>query len=200
MKSVGAKITITGLSINLILFFVKLYVGISVNSLCVYCDAINNLGDTFACCVAIMGFFVSKRLNEVKSTRLQILCTFVIECVVSVTGIYFVYNGFERMLYPLPVTYSDKYAILISITVLVKILMAVMYKISDKKANSTVLKALVLDSILDCFVTIFSLMSILLVTKVNFAIDGIFAIITGSVVSINAVKEVICQGKYLVNN
>lgn len=200
MKNIGVKIAAAGLTLNLLLFFVKLYVGISINSLAVYCDAINNLGDTLACIVAIMGFFLSKRLCDTKSKRLQSLCTFVIEGFIAITGIYFVYNGIERILYPLPVTYSDKYAVLISVTVLVKIFMAIMYKFADKNVESAVLKALMLDSVLDCFVTVFSLMSILLVVKVGFAIDGVLAIVAGTFIAVNAAKETVEHAKYLVNN
>ncbi len=200
MKNIGVKIAAAGLTLNLLLFFVKLYVGISINSLAVYCDAINNLGDTLACIVAIMGFFLSKRLCDTKSKRLQSLCTFVIEGFIAITGIYFVYNGIERILYPLPVTYSDKYAVLISVTVLVKIFMAIMYKFADKNVESAVLKALMLDSVLDCFVTVFSLMSILLVVKVGFAIDGVLAIVAGTFIAVNAAKETVEHAKYLINN
>lgn len=200
MKGVGIKATAIGVFANLLLFFIKLYIGISANSLAVYCDAVNNLGDTLACAVALAGFFAVKRLDETRSCRLQSLCTFVIELVITFTGCYFVYNGLERMLYPLPVTYSKKYALLIAVTIPAKALMAAMYKAFNKKADSAVLKALILDGVLDCFVTLFALMSLLLVAKVNYAVDGVFAIITGSAITITAVRELISQAKYLINN
>ncbi|MGN0524297.1 MAG: cation diffusion facilitator family transporter [Eubacterium sp.] len=200
MRGVGIKATCIGIFVNLMLFFVKLYIGISANSLAVYCDAVNNLGDTLACAVALAGFLALKRLDEKRANRLQSLCTFVIELVITFTGGYFVYNGLERLLYPLPVTYSKKYAVLIAVTVLVKALMAVMYKVFNKKADSAVLKAMILDSVLDCFITLFALMSLILVVKVNYAVDGVFAIITGSAITVTAIRELISQVKYLIND
>ena len=200
MKRVGIKATVIGGVANLLLFFIKLYVGISANSLAVYCDAVNNLGDTLACIIALLGFFALKSLDEKRASRLQSLCTFVIELLIAFTGCYFVYNGLERMMYPLPVTYIKRYAILIGVTIVVKALMAVMYRAFNKKIDSAVLKALILDSALDCFITLFALMSLILVNKVNFAIDGIFAIITGSAITVAAIREVIGQAKYLINN
>lgn len=200
MKHNGIVAASIGLGANLLLFLAKLYVGISSNSLAIYCDAINNLGDTFACIIAILGFLLAKKLNEIMAKRAQSLCTFVISIVITVTGLYFVYNGIERLLYPLPVSYSIKYVIVISATIAVKILMGVMYIYHNKKQDSTILKAMVLDSFLDCFVTLFALMSLLLVSKVNFAIDGIFAIITGAIISITAIKNIISESKYLITN
>ena len=52
----GIKIAAFGIVCNFLLFLVKLFVGISSNSLAVYCDSINNLGDIFASLIALFGF------------------------------------------------------------------------------------------------------------------------------------------------
>lgn len=200
MKRFGLVATLIGFFANFGLFLTKLYVGISTNSLAIYCDAINNLGDTFSCAIVVLGFVLIRRTSENKSNRIQSLFTFVISIVIAISGIYFVYNGADRILYPLPVSYTVKYAIIIILTVFAKILMGIMYAIFNKKEKSTMLKALVLDSFLDCLVTIFALMSLFLIGKINFAVDGIFAIIAGGIITVTAIKNIINEGKYLVNN
>lgn len=200
MKKIGIIATILGVVLNLGLFFTKLYVGISTNSLSIYCDAINNLGDTFACIIATMGFVLTVKMSEIKSDRLQSLCTFVINIFIAVTGGYFVYNGLERLMYPLKIAYSTEYAIIIIATIAVKIAMGFMFSAFNKKAQSPVLKALVLDSFLDCAITLFVLIGLFLIGKLNLAVDGIFAIITGSIICISAVKGLLEQAKYLINN
>jgi divalent metal cation (Fe/Co/Zn/Cd) transporter len=200
MKGAGTKATIFGIATNFLLFLTKLYIGISSNSLPIYCDAINNLGDTFACIIGLLGFFLIKKLNETKSLRAQSLCTFVISLIIAVSGIYFVYNGIERTMYPLPINYTHKYVYAIAVTIGVKIIMGIVYIFFNKKQKSSVLSALVLDSFLDCFITAFALMSLVLVTKINFAADGIFAIVTGLIITVSAVKNVINESKFLINN
>lgn len=189
-----------GIGSNFLLFLIKLYVGISSNSLAIYCDAINNLGDTFACIVALLGFILAKKLGGRKSDRTQSLFTFIISLVIAVSGGYFVYSGLERVLYPLPISYTKKYVFLIIATIFAKILMGIMYIWFNKKEGSPMLKALVLDSFLDCFVTTFAVMGLLLVAKVNYAVDGIFAVVTGSIITVSAVKNIIAQSKYLIND
>lgn len=200
MKNLHIKAVSIGAILNVLLFFVKLYVGISSNSLSVYCDAINNLGDTFACMIALLGFVIAKRTGEKKQLKIQSLCTFVISMIICVTGAYFVYNGLERLMYPLQISYSNQYAVIITVTVFIKILMGFMYIAFNKKKPSPVLKALITDSFLDCAVTIFALMGLFLITKVKFAADGIFAVIIGTMITVEAFKNLIEQAKFLVND
>lgn len=200
LKNVGIIGTLSGTIVNFVLFLVKLYIGISSNSLSIYCDAVNNLGDTFACIIALAGFVLIKKLNETRSLRTQSLFTFVISLIIAVTGAYFAYNGLERTLYPLPISYSDKYAAVITATIFVKIVMGVVYITLNKKQPSAVLKALILDSFLDCFVTLSALMGLFLITRINYAADGIFAIVTGTIITVSAVRNIIKESKYLINN
>lgn len=200
MKNIHITAVSIGGLVNLGLFFAKLYVGISSNSLAVYCDAINNLGDAFACIIGIIGFVIAKKTSERKQKRIQSLCTFVISIIICVTGAYFVYNGMERLMYPLKISYSNEYALIISITIAVKIIMGVMFIAFNKREPSPVLKALVTDSFLDCGITLFTLMGLFLIVKVQFAVDGIFAIVIGTAVTVSSLKNLIQQAKYLVND
>lgn len=198
MKKTGIIAATIGTVSNFALFVVKLYVGISTNSLAVYCDAINNLGDTLACGIALLGFYLASRMIERRSARVQSLCTFVISIIIGVSGAYFVYNGLERMMYPLPISYSSTYAYIVAGTIVAKVLMGIMYYLFNKKSSSPVLDALIVDSFLDCFVTLCALMGLVLVNKIYFAIDGFCAIISGSIITISAIKSIITQSKFLV--
>lgn len=189
-----------GAAVNFVLFAVKLYIGISSNSLSVYLDAINNAGDILVCIIALISFILIKKLGGRESARAQSLCSFVVYIVITVTGCYFIYNGIERIMYPMPVSYTYKYAAAISATIPVKILLGLFYRKFNKKAQSPVLSALERDSFLDCFVTLFSLMSIILVPMVQFAADGIFAVITGSIITVGAVKNVKKEILFLVRD
>ena len=200
MKNVRLYAVLGGLIINFALFLTKLYIGISSGSLTIYCDAVNNLGDTFACGISVFGFIMIKRLGEKQSDRAQSLCTFVISLLIAATGIYFVYNGLERMMYPIPVRSSSRYLTVLCITIGIKICLGFMFRAVNRKAPSPVVKALALDSFLDCFITLAAIMSLVLISKVNYAVDGIFAIITGSAVSVSAIKNIVFETKYLINN
>ncbi|MGN1328353.1 MAG: cation diffusion facilitator family transporter [Eubacterium sp.] len=200
MGKVGIKASLFGVIINFLLFLLKLYVGISTNSLSVYCDSINNLGDTFSCLIGLLGFYLVIKLEEKRGRRAQSLASFVIGAVVTITGAYFAYSGLERLMYPTPISYSVNYATLILLTVFVKLGMGVFYLHVNKKSPSPVIKTLALDSFMDTFVTLAAFLGFTLAEKINFAVDGIVAVIMGIAVAVTALKTVISQTKYLINN
>jgi cation diffusion facilitator family transporter len=189
-----------GCAVNFALFLTKLYIGIASNSLSIYCDAVNNLGDTFACVIAILGFLLSFKLGENEGQRAQSLASFVIGLFITVCGIYFIYNGIDRVFYPLPISYSVRYAMVIVATIGIKILLGVMFFFANKKAPSPILKALLLDSFLDCFITLFAIMGLFLVNRINVAVDGFFAIVCGTAITVSAIKNIISESKFLIIN
>lgn len=202
MEKRGIKIAVFGISCNFLLFLIKLYVGISSNSLAVYCDSVNNLGDTFSSLIALFGFiFILKsNSNARKNTRVQALCSFIIGSIVAVTGAYCVYTGLERFIYPVPVSYSYKYAVLIVLTAFVKLVMAMVYIIGNRKSPSPVYKALILDSFLDFGITIMAVIGFFLIQKLNYAADGVFGIIIGIIILFTSAKSVFEQAKILIND
>lgn len=199
MGKTGVKAAIFGLTVNFALFLIKLYVSISSGSLAIYCDGINNLGDTLSCIIALVGFALAIRLDEKKSSRAQSLASFVIGLILAFTGAYFAYNGIERLLYPVPISFLYKYAILISVTALAKLIIGIVYFKINKKHASPVYKTLIMDSFLDCAITLTTLISLTLSVKINFAIDSILSIVIGITVAISAVKTLWAQCKYLIN-
>ena len=199
MGKTGVKAAIFGLTVNFALFLIKLYVSISSGSLAIYCDGINNLGDTLSCIIALVGFALAIRLDEKKSSRAQSLASFVIGLILAFTGAYFAYNGIERLMYPVPISFLNKYEILISVTALEKMILGIVYFKINKKHASPVYKTLIMDSFLDCAITLTTLISLTLSVKINFAIDSILSIVIGITVAISAVKTLWAQCKYLIN-
>lgn len=200
MGKTGVKAAVFGLTVNFALFLIKLYVSISSGSLAIYCDGINNLGDTLSCIIALVGFALAIRLDEKKSSRAQSLASFVIGLILEFTGAYFAYNGIERLMYPVPISFLYKYAILISVTALAKLIMGIVYFKINRKHTSPVYKTLIMDSFLDCAVTLSTLISLTLSVKINFAIDSILSIVIGIAVATSAVKTLWAQCKYLIND
>lgn len=200
LGKLGVKTAVFGLAANFGLFLIKLYISVSSNSLSVYCDAVNNLADTLSCAVAFAGFIIILKLDERRSKRVQSLASFLIGIALTVTGLYFAYNGIERLMYPTAVSFSKKYAVLLVITIFVKIIMGIIYVSINRKQNSPVFIALIIDSFLDSAVTLAALLGLSLTIKINYAVDGLVSVIIGIAVASSALKSVINQAKYLVND
>lgn len=200
LKKYGAGACTFGIFMNFALFAAKLYVALSANSLSVYCDSVNNLLDVISCVLGLVAFILCARLDDRQAQRLQSLCTFVIGLIITLTGVYFIYNGIQRTLYPAPITYSIIYVKMLTVTIPAKALMAYVYRRLNRGIDTSVLKALLLDSLLDCAITAFALIGLLLVPEVGFALDGAFAISLGGVITVTAVSSTLKEARHLIND
>lgn len=174
------KASVIGIAANLLLFFVKLYVGISTNCISIYVDSLNNVMDSFVCLIAMIGFCLTVKKSVYYPFglgRAEDLASFITAVVIMITGAAFGYVSLERTMYPAPVWYSTKYAFVIVITVVIKLLLGLYYRYKNKHYPSPVLYGLWIDSILDFFVTSATLMSFTLSQKLEYAVDGYFGLV-----------------------
>jgi len=186
------------IGVNLALFAVKLYVSLASFSLTVYCDAVNNFFDIFSGIIAFLGFYLGYRSLAVNKERAQSLATFIISVFIMLGGVFFIYRGLDRLMYPVKTSYTNKYVTLIAATVLVKIVLGAVLLVFNKKAPSGITRALATDSILDCGVTAFTLISIFVVSKINIAADAYFAFLCGGAITVSAVKNIVKETKLLI--
>lgn len=190
-----------GAAINLILFFTKLYIGLSVNSVAVYADALNSLLDCAVCTAstAVMLLFSSKKENYPFGTgRVDELLEFIIALVIIITGAGFAYASGERILYPVPVWYSTVYAAVIAATAAVKLLLALFFKTFGKKTGSSVIKSFSTDSLLDFFITFCTLLSFSLSKHLSFSADGFAGAIISIILIIQGIRLAVSSCRRLV--
>ena len=195
MKKLLSPVLIVAGIINLILFFTKYYIGVHTNSLCIYTDSINNLMDTLSLCLALIGIsFLQKEATDKFKFgfgRMENITTFVMSIIMTVAGCSFAYNSLSRLMTPVPVWYFTKYAIIIGFTGLVKLLLGVIFTFRYKKTRSAVLKTVMLDSYLDCAITLMTLISFALSNTVGFALDSILGLAISIVIAILGIRLII---------
>ncbi len=187
---------------NLALFLVKLYVGLSSNSISIYSDAVNSLFDSLSglitfLCLAYILKTVSKSNAIIKKT--EQLLSFIMSIVVVFVGFYFAYSSLERLMYPTPVWYLTKFLVLISLTAVVKLILFFVFREVSKKAGSPVIRVMAFDSLLDFFITCSTILSLTLSQYVNFALDAVFGIVISVMIIVSAVKLMISRAAFLIN-
>ena len=188
---------------NLVLFSVKLYVGLSSNSISIFSDAINNMFDslsglvTFICLMCVASS--AKADADPVIRKAEQLFSFIISVITTLAGFYFLYNSLERFLYPAPVWYMTKYLVLICVTAVAKLIMFMFYRLMSKKSASSVIRVLALDSLLDFFITCATVISLVLSQNAGVAVDAIFGLVISCVIIISAVKMVLSGATSLIN-
>lgn len=191
----GLQISAVLIAVNFVLFTVKLYVGLSVSSLSIYTDAMNNMLDCVTGLVALAGFvFLSKSKNKKYPFgfgRAEDMVSFVMSALIIVAGCAFAYSSLERIFYPTPVAYSMKYVYLICITAAVKLVLALYLKKQTAAVSSDIVKSMYFDSLLDFFITLSVILSFTLSVYTGITTDGIVGLVISVLIAVNGVRLLI---------
>lgn len=183
---------IAGTVLNIFLFFVKLYVSLSANSISIFSDAMNNLADSISCIVGIICMVISIKLaekgNDYLCGKIEQLLSLTLAVIVAVVGISFAYNSLERFMYPTPIWFTFKYFAMIALTAVVKLLMFFFYRVQAKKNNSAVIKVMQTDSLMDFFVTMVTLVSFVAAQYTDFMIDSFSGLVISIIIIVSAIK------------
>jgi cation diffusion facilitator family transporter len=194
IKNIGAAVAFGGAAVNLTLFLVKLYVAVSCNSLSIYLDSFNNAIDSLVCVGVGLGFILSKKGATENYPfgfgRTEGVVNFSVSVIILITGLSFAYSSLGRIIYPLPIWYSSRYALMILLTVPVKILLLAFYRRANKKVGSPVLDSLALDSKLDFFITLCSFAALTFSSQFGFSVDGIAGMIMSVILVAQGIKIV----------
>lgn len=183
----------TGAAVNLLLFFIKLYVGLSSNSVAIYADSLNSLTDFGICIAVIVGFCLgnSKKTEDYPfgKGKAEELTELLISAVILVSGAAFAYISFERILYPVPVWHSSLYVVIIAAAAAAKLALSFFFAKTSKKFGSDAMKGISTDSRLDFFITLCTLISFTLSSETGFSVDGIAGVIISIVLIAEGIKS-----------
>lgn len=181
--------------INIALAIIKMYVGLSSNSLCIMLDATNSFFDIITCIVTLIVFIFLLVPKSEKAPfgygRGEYLAGFIVAVVSVVVGGLFFVRSLNRMAMPEPVWFGWQNCVLISVAVPIKVAIGATYYVANKKIKSKAIKAIMLDSFLDTGVTATSLISFAVSSRVNYAVDAVFGIVISIVIVIVGIKMVI---------
>ena len=190
-------------ALNVALFSVKIYVGICANSISIYSDAVNNMFDSlsglaaFICFAALLSSSAVGIRDMIK--KAEQFFSFIISAIILLTGLYFAYNSLERFLYPTPISYLTRYLVMLLITVAVKLVMFFAYRGVYRITGSPVIKVMSADSILDCFITLATVLSLTVSQYVDYAVDAVFGLIISAALIISAVRMAKSSGAVILD-
>lgn len=181
-----------GAAINLLLFFIKLYIGLSTNSVAIYADSLNSLTDFAVCTAVIIGFCLSASAKTEDypfgKGRAEELTELLVSVAILASGGAFAYISFERILYPVPVWYSSAYAVIIAVTAAVKLGLSFFFSKKSRILGSDTINGIAADSRLDFLITVCTLVSFTLSSEAGFSVDGIAGVIISLLLIAEGIK------------
>ncbi|MBQ7907492.1 MAG: cation transporter [Clostridia bacterium] len=202
---VGRFAGIVGIVANILLFAVKLLVGIITSSISVIADSINNLSDTGSNIITVVGYSMSGKPADKDHPygheRIEYISSLIIAIFIGFFGVEMLITSIETIITP-PSGNKDidlALIIIMSATVLVKIAMAALNVKLGKHINSQTLKASAIDSIGDVFATLAVVAGMIITKYTSFVYtDAIIGIIIAVYIIIMGVKLVIETSNKLI--
>lgn len=172
---------VIGILINLILFILKLLVGIIVKSIAITADAFNNLSDAFSSIITIVGFKMASKPADKEHPfghgRIEYISALIIAFIVMLVGLQFTKSSFNKILNPEKVQFRIVPFILLLVSILAKIWLSKFNKYIGLKINSSALQASALDALGDVIASASVAFSFLISKWVSISLDGYIGIL-----------------------
>lgn len=180
-NSYGLLAGIIGIVINIVLFVIKLSVGLLSGSIAIMADAFNNLSDAASSVITIIGFMMSSKPADAEHPfghgRMEYISALIVAFMVMIVGIQFIKSSVERILNPESITFEIIPFILLLISIIFKLWLSRFNKYVGNKINSTALKATAVDALGDVITTSVVVSSFLISRFISVPIDGYIGVI-----------------------
>jgi len=193
---IGRNAGLIGISVNVLLFAVKLIVGILSGSVSVLADAVNNFTDAGSSVLVILGYAISSkpadREHPYGHARMEYLCGLFISILITFLGIELFQSSVKSIFQPeKSVTYGAVSLIIMITAAAVKVILALFYRKIGKKIGSQTLRASAVDSIGDVCATLAVIVGLLLTPVIGSVSDGICGCIVAVYIFVMGVRLII---------
>lgn len=188
----GVTAGIIGLLINLLLFGLKLTVGLISGSVTIIADAVNNLSDAGSSVVTLIGFRLAGKPADKEHpfghARYEYITALIVSFVVLAIGLMLGKSSVEKILSPEEVTADIYTAVVLVIAVCGKIFQMLMYRSFGKSVHSLALEACAQDSRNDIISTSVVLAATMIMSVTGVMIDGYAGLLISVFIVAGSVK------------
>ena len=177
----GSLSGIVGIISNIILFAAKIVIGTLSGSVSITADAVNNLTDASSSIVTLIGFKLSEKPADENHpyghARFEYLSGLAISAMIAIIGFELLKSSFLKVLYPESTAFTIPMAIVLLLSVGIKLWLSLFNGSLGKKINSSALLATAADSRNDAISTTAVLIAALFELFTKIQIDGYVGIL-----------------------
>ena len=175
--------SLVGIFANLGLVVIKAIVGIVAMSVAIIMDAINNLSDALSSVITIVGTKLAQKKPDEKHPyghgRVEYLTSLIISVIILIAGSAAIVESVIAIIDNNLPQFEIWSVILIAIAILVKIAISFFFRHRGKKLNSEALKGSGIDALFDAFLSLGTLIAIIVALVWSVNIEGYIGIIIG---------------------
>ena len=177
----GTLSSLTGIACNLVLFVVKLVMGMLSNSIAITSDAFNNLSDSASCIVTLFGYKLAAKPADKDHPfghgRMEYLTSLVLAAVILFVGFELLSGSVDKIIHPQPIHFSLAVLLSLLASIGLKLWMCGFNRKLGNRIQSGVMLATAQDSLNDVAATFATVISLLLSLVTDLPVDGVMGII-----------------------
>jgi cation diffusion facilitator family transporter len=195
-------ISLVALTGNLVLFGVKLVIGLLSGSIAAVTDSVNNLLDSASSVIALVSFHFSGKRRDTKHPhghgRIEYISGLVVALTIILTALVFGYLSAWKIVEPQPVDASWWMVVGLTATIVGKGGLAVFYFIENRRLKSPLLDASGKDSVSDMLATGVVLVALVAAPFTALPVDGIAGCIVSLFILVLGLKSFMASAQLLV--
>lgn len=177
----GVLASLVGVILNILLFLVKLFIGLAITSISVMADAFNNLSDAASSIIGLVGAKIAERPADKEHPfghgRAEYISAFIIAFLILQVGFSCFKSAVTKVLHPEAILFKWVLVGILVLSVLVKLWLSIFNKKLGDKINSSVLKATAADAMGDVAITSATIASLFISKYTGLQVDGYMGIV-----------------------
>ena len=182
----GMLASVVGIFCNVLLFSVKLAIGLILSSLAVTADAFNNLSDAASSIISLVGVKMAEKPADEEHPfghgRIEYIAALIVSFLVIEVGFTFFKSSISKIMHPEEITFDPVPFIILILSILVKLWMAFFNNKLGKRIDSKVMLATAADSLGDVITTSATVISIVICHFTSINVDAIAGLIVSGIV------------------
>lgn len=182
----GMLASVVGIFCNVLLFSVKLTIGLILSSLAVTTDAFNNLSDAASSIISFIGVKMAGKPADAEHPfghgRIEYIAALIVSFLVIEVGFTFFKSSISKILHPEEISFDLVPFVILILSILVKLWMAFFNNKLGKRIDSKVMLATAADSLGDVITTSATVLSIIICHFTSINVDAIAGLIVSAIV------------------
>ncbi len=185
-ESYGVLSGVIGIMCNITLFLVKIFIGITINSIAIISDAFNNLTDIGSSAIAIISAKMSNappdENHPMGHGRIEYISSLIVSFLVLLVGFQLMVSSIKKIINPEKLIFDPILLGILGLSIFIKVWMYSYNKYIGNKIDSSVNKATAIDSISDVFSTLAVVVATVIGHFLPINIDGIIGAIVSALI------------------
>lgn len=191
----GKFVSLMGIGSNFLLFLIKIIAGTMVHSIAITADAVNNLSDSGASLVTLLGFKIAGKPADAEHpyghARMEYISGLIVSVLVLFLGLQLIQSSVKKIISPSLAEFSMVSNLILVFSILTKYWQYCFYQKIGRLIDSLTLLATSQDSWNDILVTAAILVATLITRFTGFNLDGYMGLAVALFILVSGVRLVI---------